>query len=578
MSAPHGLSAHEPLLVNLLGHSAGALVFGLFCALLLKGPGRVPRRPLAAAALAFFWNLGSLIVLAVRDPHSAAAEWVVVLATAALSLLPAVLLDISLGGTLRYLPAAGYALSVAAVAAHASEPFFPDFDLHRQTLLVTSYGFAGLTLLGGWAAPRRLAAMALLLFSLSFVHFHTAGAQDVWTLELLVHHAGIPLALLVLLQDYRFVLLDAFVRVLANFLLAALLSLAAGEFASSAGWLSPALADPRRQALALVTLTALLAAFALARRWVQDLLTRLWFRHEDTERAAQHLRDGARRHAQASAYLEWAQAEMARLMNAALVEQPDPAGTLVPIRLGPEDTRELRLGRRAGGRRFLSQDLRALSRWADVVASEWNAFRERELRELMSQAELKALQAQIHPHFLFNALNTLYGVIPKEATGARRTVLNLADIFRYFLRTDRTFIPFASELEIVRAYLEIEQLRLGPKLRTSLGVDPAAHRILIPVLSVQPLVENAVKHGVAAQAAAGDVRLDARVSGGYLEVAVTDSGPGFSPRDNAGVGLDNVRRRLQLCYGPASALAVESTPQGTRVSFRAPLAPVEVAR
>ena len=96
------------------------------------------------------------------------------------------------------------------------------------------------------------------------------------------------------------------------------------------------------------------------------------------------------------------------------------------------------------------------------------------MQRLVSQAELRALQAQINPHFLFNALNTLYGIIPRTASGARQTVLNLSEIFRYFLQSERTFIRLSDELEIVKSYLEIERLRLGPRLETRIDIDEAA--------------------------------------------------------------------------------------------------------
>src|SRR6202051_4312926 len=119
-----------------------------------------------------------------------------------------------------------------------------------------------------------------------------------------------------------------------------------------------------------------------------------------------------------------------------------------------------------GWRRYLSEDLRALNHLTRIVAEEVERFRAAEMQRLVSQAELRALHSQINPHFLFNALNTLYGIIPREAAGARRTVLNLADIFRYFLQSDKILIPLSEELKIVRAYLEIERLRLGPRLQT----------------------------------------------------------------------------------------------------------------
>jgi LytS/YehU family sensor histidine kinase len=198
------------------------------------------------------------------------------------------------------------------------------------------------------------------------------------------------------------------------------------------------------------------------------------------------------------------------------------------------------------------------------------------MRRLVAQAELRALQSQIHPHFLFNALNTLYGIIPREAKGARDTVLNLADIFRYFLETEKSFLPLEEELRIVRAYLEVERLRLGGKLRIEIDVEPAALLAPIPILSVQPLVENAVKHGIAPQPGGGVVRIEARIEArpesDSLRVTVSDTGSGFaSERSKSGVGMDNVNRRLQLCYGPEACLDIRSGGGGSSVSFAIPV-------
>ncbi len=98
-------------------------------------------------------------------------------------------------------------------------------------------------------------------------------------------------------------------------------------------------------------------------------------------------------------------------------------------------------------------------------------IREVETRRLISRAELRALQAQIHPHFLFNTFNKLYGLIPRHISGARQMLLNLAEAFRYFLQSDKTFVPLEEKLRIVKAYLAIEELRLGDKLRISVDID-----------------------------------------------------------------------------------------------------------
>ena len=195
------------------------------------------------------------------------------------------------------------------------------------------------------------------------------------------------------------------------------------------------------------------------------------------------------------------------------------------------------------------------------------------MRRLVSQAELRALQSQIQPHFLFNALNTLYGIIPREAKGARNTVLNLADILRYFLETGKTFLPLEQELHIIKAYLEVEKLRLGDKLNVEIDVDPEALHIPIPILSIEPLIENAVKHAIAPKVDGGLVRLQASLRDGSLHVTVSDTGGGFQPSDGkSGVGLENVTRRLQLCYGADAQLHIDSDSTGSSVSFSIPAA------
>ena len=153
-------------------------------------------------------------------------------------------------------------------------------------------------------------------------------------------------------------------------------------------------------------------------------------------------------------------------------------------------------------------------------------------------------------------------------------VLNLADVFRYFLQADRPFIRVEEELKIVRAYLAIEELRLGSKLRTELDIEDSTLGATIPVLSIQPLVENAVKHGVAAIAGGGFVRLSIRNKADSICVKVSNSGE-FDPQTRAGsgpgIGLANVRRRLALCYGEATRIEVHVVDGVTTVGFAVPL-------
>lgn len=550
-------TAHPPLLANLLGYSAGTLIFGIFLVLLWKDRAgqqlRSSRLTLAAALVALAWNAGALALLFVDSTP------LLVVTTSALSLLPALLLDQLLDGRLRWIVRAGYALSLAAMALHASEQWLSGEELHRRTMLATAVGFAVLTGISGVALHRKqpvlrraLAAMGLALFALSLVHFHNEGAAHAWPWELAVHHAGIPLALFVLMQDYRFVLLDAFLRFLTNILLAGLFTWGAAVAAHTLGWVNYERMPVNLVALLALGSCAVLVSFALARGLAQTFLTRIVFRRGDPEVLLERLRKQPIE--DEATYIQWAWTEISKFLDAE--------------RNGES------LGRRAGGRPYLSEDFAVLARLETQLHERVEQYRRGEMKQLVSQAELRALQAQIHPHFLFNALNTLYGIIPKEAAGARRTVLNLADIFRYFLQTERRTIALEDEMRIVRSYLEIESLRLGPKLQIQLDLDPLALPAQIPVLSVQPLVENAVKHGVAPQAQGGLVRVTARVTDGLMVLRVADTGAGFahqSALEGAGVGLDNVRRRLQLCYQGKADLVMERNGEETVVGFSAPV-------
>ena len=195
------------------------------------------------------------------------------------------------------------------------------------------------------------------------------------------------------------------------------------------------------------------------------------------------------------------------------------------------------------------------------------------MQALVSQAELRALQAQINPHFFFNALNTLYGVIARENSVARRLVLNLAGLFRHSFGVNSSLSPLAEEIKIVRAYLEIEEMRLGSKLRTEFDIDESALSEKVPVLSIQPLVENAVQHGVACRHGNGFVRLVIRRQPESIMVAVSNSGVfGAPPKDHGGhgIGMANVRRRLTLCYGDSSDLEVSTSGDVTTVRFLLP--------
>ena len=210
--------------------------------------------------------------------------------------------------------------------------------------------------------------------------------------------------------------------------------------------------------------------------------------------------------------------------------------------------------------------------------------RERQLTELAATAQLAALRAQINPHFLFNSLNSIAQLIHADPDAAERCVERLADMFRYILRrAEKEFVPLAEELEMAQAYLDIERARFGERLRVETRVDPRSLRQLIPNLILQPLVENAVKHGLSLKRGAGTIRIDAEVAVGHLDLAVADDGMGIAGPTLAGiyergVGLRNLRDRLARLYGPSHLPEITSAPgTGTRVRLHLPVRPVEAA-
>jgi two-component system LytT family sensor kinase len=191
----------------------------------------------------------------------------------------------------------------------------------------------------------------------------------------------------------------------------------------------------------------------------------------------------------------------------------------------------------------------------------------------LAEARLGALRTQLNPHFLFNSLNAL-AVLVREPNipAASRMLELLGDVLRQVLRTDQPHeVPLADELRFVEQYLAIEQVRFSDRLRVTWSIDEQARVALVPGFVLQPIVENAIKHGVAKRAEAGRIDISARVVGSMLELAVRDDGVGMAATQREGVGLSNTRERLRTLYGDEATLTVTTPPDGgTLVTLRLP--------
>jgi two-component system LytT family sensor kinase len=206
-----------------------------------------------------------------------------------------------------------------------------------------------------------------------------------------------------------------------------------------------------------------------------------------------------------------------------------------------------------------------------IVATVFQAVearqRVRELQGRLAQAELQNLKSQLQPHFLFNTLHTISVLIRQDPETANRVLLKLGDLLRISLDHSRADeIPLQQELDFLGTYLSIEQTRFQERLRTSITADGEARTALIPTLLLQPLVENAVRHGIAPGAAGGSLEISARRVSDTLELRIEDDGAGlpadYSERASRGCGIRNTVGRLSALYGQSARLEVAGRPGG----------------
>src|SRR5262245_45856531 len=665
------------VLVNIIGFITGATLYAMLLLMVLRSLRsayelkRESRRwtlpedllPFATAILGMSWNVGGLAAYGIRD--LGAGELSPILSAAAftaLGFLPAVVVHSAirsgqfLDGRRKpaWLPVTAYSLSFIASALHFHAAVFDHSAPSKPALVLLTVSF-GLLILPLLILTRRqpersriLWVVALSIFAVSALHLsHHEGDQYSWYVELIGHHASVPLALAILYQDYRFALADIFLkRVLSLVFLVAISSglylgvaspLLRQSQADHAGaiavggllgmWVATALIYPalRRRVGAFVDkvvlrrpdydalraqITRIAALSEDAGPMMDDVCSRLapalsaremsWIVLDEVEssgdgtestlaRAAAALRSSLK-----SRETDPAGSQTAWLDRMVLTNQHNTAATvLVPTAEPPGYA--LLIGELSAGRRLLSDDHALLEAVGFIVGRRIDALRiihercEQSLREeqiskLATEAELRALRAQINPHFLFNALTTIGYLIQTAPPRGLDTLMRLTELLRGVLRSGAEFVTLGEEIELIESYLEIERARFEERLRTSIEVPPGLCSVRIPPLLVQPLVENAIKHGIAQRRTGGRVTIAARIEDGaspgpgtqFLCVTVEDSGAGATEIEMAhgrkrGLGIANVEQRLACYYGDDARLSIKSVRgSGTRVEIWVP--------
>jgi signal transduction histidine kinase len=662
------MTAPAAALINLLGYITGSALYAMLLVMALgrhdvassMGLGgasseKTDRLPLLTALLGLAWNLGALTAF-VTQSFANVRPFPLLMATAFTSLgcLPAVVVHslMRTGDGWRRRPLAlamtivAYGLGATAGALHFQQAIIRGIAPSQWALRILTVGFAALTVAllfvvrrqSGW--QRAVWVSALALFAVSALHLsHHEGRDYSWWIEVIGHHASLPLAVAILYEDYRFALADIFLK--RAIALVLLVGLAFGLYLN----VCAPLLERRAQGvggaepLSVGLLIGLWVATALVYPWLRRSVIRFvdaWLlRRVDYEAMRVEIARRIADHEEAETILD----EVCERLKASLTaldvkwtthgdennvdKRKMPAGLLIPFINKSKTSRRLKeseprmttvtvptvespqyrllIGELVGGRRLLSDDMGFLESVALMIARRIDAVRvvherclrdlhEQEIHKLATEAELRALRAQINPHFLFNALTTIGYLIQTAPDRALETLMRLTQLLRGVLRrSEGEFATLGEEIELIESYLDIERARFEDRLRVVIDVPSLLRQIRVPALLIQPLVENAIKHGVSPCRAGGEVVILARlarkanrpvastIAGDTLQIWVRDTGVGASEQELAhgrarGIGLQNIEQRIKRHYGGAATFDIRSASGvGTTVELGLPI-------
>jgi signal transduction histidine kinase len=601
---------------HLVGFATGVALYAMLLWLAVgdrRSAGRA--EPLAAitGVLGVIWNLGSLAAYLLEHmQRPRAVELIAAVSYSALGFLPAAVVHSVLRSeakrsrATRLLILTAYAMSIAGAMLQFSATVIGEAT-SRSGLRILTMAFVALIVPVIAVTRRRLRLertgwiASLAIFAIS--GFHLSGrhiGEYSWGLELLGHHASLPLAFAILYFDYRFALADLFLkRALTLVVMVAAVSLLFAAVPAVTG--TSDLNDPATLSVLVLFAAVAMLVYPFVRAKVFSFIDRVVLRRADYDTVLQEtvriaasaetpdaVLDGVAHvagKAVAAGDARWEDGERAKSAR-------EGSEWIIPVSTTEPPRYTFVIGSLANGRRLLSDDLAMLDAAALISARRIDALRlmqervaqgarEQELSKLSMEAELRALRAQIQPHFLFNALNTIGSLIRSAPDKAYDTLLRLTSLLRGVLRSAGPFATLEEEMKLVESYLDVERARFEERLRVEVSIPQSLLSAMIPTLILQPLVENAIKHGISPQRNGGTISIEANVdragSAQRLLLRVRDNGAGAT--DHAirrgrreGVGLQNVEDRLHVQYGSEASLAIESAPGlGTVVTVLLPL-------
>lgn len=607
------------MLVNLLGFTVGAALYALLLAMVVRhrktpGPENINYLLIATAVLGLVWNLGQLFAFIQKDfGTTSGLPLIDALSYSALGFLPSVVVYSAQDPNSRrkLLTFGAYGLSVfaslmhfyAAIAGHTTPS-----DIGLQSLTIGSVVLAASVLLFNFRQTlekKAIWAAGLLIFALSAFHLSSGAAENFWLVELVAHQTSLPLALVILYQNYRFAFADLFLKRAISLMLLSMVA-----FALYIGIAAPLLryheTHDRNDVQAVSIILTLWIATALIYPHLHKLavwlVDRVILKRADYVKFQNELARRIETTHSTEPILDLICERLGSVLTAGRAgwaESYEPAvdlgvNTLIDsvktfVITTETPFYELTLSDFSGGRRLLSEEIAMFESVATGAARRIDAlrvtneryereFREQEFLKLAAEAQLTALRSQINPHFLFNALTTIGYLIQTSPDKAFQTLLHLTKLLRGVLKSTSEFCTLGDELRLIESYLDIERARFEERLSVEIDVAESLNSIEIPALILQPLVENAIKHGISESRAGGTITITAKLEhandGPFLILTVTNTGSAARSKldDTNGLGLKSIRARLRAHYGSAAGFELEiGGANGTRAVVKIPV-------
>lgn len=607
-------------LINLLGFTVGVALYALLLVMVVRhrrAKNSFDFLLLAAAVLGILWNAGELLIFITQDfGQIVISPLLTAVSYSALGFLPSVVVHSAWKNSEnrhgKFLTVAAYALSIFAAILHLRSAIANDSAPSDFALKVLSGGAIAL-LIGLFIFNFRQTFEkkivwigALSVFAVSALHLSGGAEETSWFVELVAHQSSLPIAFVILLQDFRFAFADLFLKRALSLVL-----VTAAAFGLYVFVAAPLLhyheTHDRNDTQAIAIILTLWVTTALVYPKLHDfavwLVDKIILRRVNYEKLRVDLARTFENQETIENVLETLCRELASALTAREVIWTDIAGretnlsainfTLneakVFVPTGEPPFYEINLKGFTGGRKLLSDEIEMLESVSLLAARRIDALRvthercqteirEQEFSKLATEAQLSALRAQINPHFLFNALTTVGYLIQTSPDKAFSTLMKLTQLLRGVLSSTKEFSLLEDEMKIIESYLDIERARFEERLEVNIEISPDLLKTCVPSLILQPLVENAVKHGIGESKSGGKVTISAELEAEndqvLLNLTVANTGAEFGKKFEKGVGLNNIEQRLRNYYGDSASLKIESqTGKGTRVTLKFPVNP-----